>query len=152
VTLSRRVPLRRGGPLPRSSLPLRRTGLVSTSALTRKPFVAKPAKRSPEETRARAGLRRRSGGRCEGCPADVATDYAHRTGRAQGGLWCPSNALHLCRRCHSWAHSEPEMARSVGWMVRRSEDPATIPALLHGRGWVLLNPDGSMTSVEGGAT
>lgn len=151
MTLARRTPLKRGAPLPRSPMPLRRVPMVSGSALARSPFVARPAKRSPEETRARAAVRRRSGGRCEGCPAAVATDYSHRQARSQGGAWCPSNALHLCRACHAWAHSGPEMARSVGWMVRRSEDPAVIPALLHGRGWVLLHPDGTSTQIEGRA-
>jgi hypothetical protein len=129
-------------------MPLRRAPLASVSALARSPFVAKPAKRSPEETRARAALLRRSGGRCEGCPATVATDYAHRQARSQGGPWCPSNALHLCRACHQWAHANPEMARSAGWSVRRGHTPATTPALLHGRGWVQLTAAGALTPIE----
>jgi hypothetical protein len=140
VTLPRRVPLKRGGPLPRSSLPLRRGPLSRT-----------PASRTSEETSARRGLRGRSGGRCEGCPCAAATDYAHRKACSQGGGWCLSNALHLCRACHAWAHANPEMARSVGWMVRRSEDPAAIPALLHGGRWMLLHPDGTSTPIEGRA-
>jgi hypothetical protein len=129
-------------------MPLRRTPLVSVSALARSPFVAKPAKRSPEENRAKTALRRRSGGRCEGCGRAEATDAAHRLARSQGGLWHVVNLLHLDRPCHRWQHDNPEMARSVGWTVRRGQNPATTPALLHAVGLVLLGADGSLTPIE----
>jgi hypothetical protein len=162
VTLPRRTPLKRGGPLPRSSMPLRRAPLVSTSVPARKPMRRKPAERSPEEIRARKLVAARSGGICEGCGRAPATEWAHRVGRAQGGPWCSSNGLHLCSSgdprspwggglgCHEWSHHAGNRveAESIGWMLRRHHNPATTPALLHAVGWVLLHPDGSTTSVE----
>lgn len=97
---------------------------------------------SREEREARRLVRERSEGTCEGCGRAPATDYAHRVGRAQGGPWCPTNALHLCRPCHSWSHAWPVEARSVGWLLRSHDNPQTFPALLHGRGLTYLTTDG----------
>ena len=142
--MKRSTPLKRTATLARAGVPLRR------SPLPRAPMRRKSVARSPEETRARDLVAVRSGGRCEGCGAAPATDWAHRVGRAQGGPWCPSNGLHLCGPdgCHRWSHANPAAARSVGWMVRRGENPATVPALLHGRGWVQLTPSGLITPIE----
>jgi hypothetical protein len=129
-------------------MPLRRTPLTSASTLTRKPFVAKPATRSVEETHARALVWARALGSCEGCGRVGPLDWSHRKARSQGGAWCPSNGLAMCRDEHRWCHENPAMARSVGWMVRRNEDPAAIPALLHGIGWVRLTADGLIIPIE----
>lgn len=160
MTLSRRTPLKRGGPLPRSSLPLRRTPLASVSALARTPFVAKRAKRSPEENQARALVAARSNGTCEGCGWAPASEWAHRVARSRGGLWAASNGLHLCSSgdprspwggglgCHEWSHKNPVEARSVGWILRRGQDSTAIPVLLPVIGWALLADDGSITPIE----
>ncbi len=141
--------MKRGSPLSRytplvSSVPLARTGRLRTLAEFRahRPVI------TPEERRARGIVRARAEGLCEGCRREEATDYAHRVGRAQGGIWCPSNALHLGVACHRWSHTEPIMARSVGWLLRSTDDPATFPALLPVVGLVLLTPDGSTVPVD----
>lgn len=153
VPLTSTTPLSRSTPLPRSR--------VRTLAEVRasRPTVSR------EERHARKLLAARSGGTCEGCGRAPATDYAHRVGRAQGGLWCPSNALHLCGglaaalarpgalSCHAWSHANPTEARSVGWLLRSTDDYLTFPALLPVHGLVLLRPDGTFTptSTEGTA-
>lgn len=146
--LARRTPLAPGVPLARSA-PLARTSPLRTHAEFRaayRPVV------TVEERTARDVVRARSAGLCEGCGRAPATDYAHRVGRAQGGPWCPANALALCRLCHAWSHDQPVMARSVGWLLRSTDDPLTFPVLLP-RGLVLLGTDGVYlpASTEGGA-
>jgi hypothetical protein len=137
-------------PLPRTGIS-RRGALVRNAATTRaaakprKPLVSKSKPVTPEERRARNLVALRSEGRCEGCQFTRATDWAHRKGAAQGGPWCPSNGLHLCRLCHDWAHHEPDAARALGWMVRRKHDHTLIPVQLPAHGLVLLGTDGSIT-------
>jgi hypothetical protein len=97
------------------------------------------------ELGARSIMAARSGGVCEGCRRAAATDWSHRKPRSQGGPWCPSNGLHLCRDCHAWIHHNPIEAYSVGWGLRSTTDPATTPALLAVHGWVLLTTDGNFT-------
>jgi len=156
----RRVPLNRASSLhPGRDL----TGIPPVPAVPRVRPVGTERERlarrrpvqTPEERRARRLVRARAAdGRCEGCRQWLASDYAHRIARSQGGIWSPSNALALCsdlttppgvQGCHSWTHANPEKARDLGWMLRRSDDPLTAPACLYGIGWVLLHPDGSMS-------
>lgn len=159
--------LRRTGPPERRTPLVNRTPLTSTTPLSRSTPLPRSRVRtlaevrasrptvSREEREARKLLAARSGGTCEGCGRAPATDYAHRVGKAQGGPWCPANALALCRRCHEWSHGTPTEARSVGWLLRSTDDPATFPALLHGRGLNLLTADGgyrpAAPPTEGGA-
>lgn len=126
--LTRYTELARTGPLPR----------VRTLAEVRasRPTISR------DERDARAVVRARAAGLCEGCQRAPATDYAHRVGRAQGGPWCPANALHLCRPCHGWCHANPAEARTFGWLLRSTDNPLTSPALLYGRGWTYLTVDG----------
>jgi hypothetical protein len=113
-------------------------------------MAKKRAKVSPEERNARKVVRARSGGLCEGCGVRPARDWAHRVGRGQQGRWCASNGLDLCNPagCHDRAHASPSWARERGWILLSTQDPATEPALLAGRGWVLLNNDGTTERVE----
>jgi len=134
--------MKRSGPLRRRS-PLRRA-----AELTRTQLQARRQRRSRAETRARILVATRSSLMCEGCAHAPATDWAHRKARSQGGRWCATNGLHLCRPCHSWAHANPTMARSVGWSVRRNHDPAKVPALLAGRGWVYLDAAGRVSPAQ----
>ena len=76
------------------------------------------------------------------------TEYAHRVGRAQGGPWCPSNALALCSRDHRWCHANPAKARDLGWLLRSTDDPLSVPAVMAWRGWFLLANDGGLTPTE----
>lgn len=112
---------------------------------------------SPEERLARKLVRARSGDVCEGCGQARATNWSHRIAKGQGGPWCPSNGLHLCGSgttgCHGFIEDEPTVARDQrGWRLKPTDDPLTSPALHWLHGWVLLDPDGSLTSVEGQAS
>lgn len=140
-----RTPLAPGVPLQRSA-PLARTSPLRTHAEFRavRPVI------TADELTARATVKARAAGLCEGCQRAPSTDYAHRVGRAQGGPWCPANALALCRRCHEWSHGTPVEARSVGWLLRSTDDYLTFPVLLP-RGLVLLGTDGTFTPTERGA-
>lgn len=137
--------MRRGGPLRRKT---RLSPAPLAARLTRRVQLrARRRAAGPEEKHARELVAARSGGSCEGCGRPGPIDWSHRVARSQGGPWSASNGLALCRPDHEWAHANPVEARSVGWMLRRHEDPATAPALLHGVGWVLLGDDGSVTPI-----
>lgn len=132
---------------------LRRTGFTPAqraTRLTRAVTARKRAKVSPEETAARKTVALRSQGICEGCGQRPAHDWAHRVGRGQQGAWCASNGLHLCNPggCHDRAHASPLWARERGWILLSTQNPEREPALLAGRGWVLLNNDGTTERVE----
>lgn len=91
-------------------------------------------------------LTRRSGGTCEALATarctGQATDGHHRQRRREGNDTI-TNALHLCRPCHSWAHAHPTRARLFGWIVSAWAHPAEVPVHVHGRR-VLLTPDGGL--------
>jgi hypothetical protein len=147
--MRRGAPLRRVTPLLSSSPLSRSAPLARISRLrTYAEFREYRAVVTAAERLARAVLRRRSGGLCEGCHREEATDYAHRVSRAQGGPWCPANALHLGRGCHRWSHAEPVAARSVGWLLCSTDDYLTFPALLPCIGWAYLTPDGDVVPVD----
>lgn len=98
-----------------------------------------------DEKRARAIIDERSQEVCEICGQARATDWSHRKARSQGGLWCPTNGLDACRRCHSFAHDNPNWAKARGIFVEPHADPATVPARTR-HGLVLLHEDGTMTA------
>lgn len=91
----------------------------------------------------------RSGGDCEvrieGVCQGRATNWHHRKNRSQGGLWRPSNGLHLCGSgttgCHGWITHEPEVSFRKGWAVRMRWEPEDVAAFIAGR-FVLLTDDG----------
>lgn len=151
-------PLRRTGDLSRytelrSYTPLSRTGDLSRTTPMRRVRTQEEVRASrptvtAEERLARAVVRLRAAGLCEGCGRAPATDYAHRVGRAQGGPWCPANALALDRACHEWSHSFPVEARSVGWLLRSHDNYLTFPVLLPAHGLVLLGTDGTYIPAE----
>jgi hypothetical protein len=86
----------------------------------------------------------RSGRVCERCGRSRAHDWHHRQNRSQGGLWCPSNGLHLCRSCHEDIGRYPAHAMGGGWLLDSHATPANAPVRLHLHGWALLNTDGSV--------
>ncbi|WP_037065872.1 hypothetical protein [Pseudonocardia acaciae] len=94
------------------------------------------------ERRARRLVARRSGGWCEMCDRVSATDWHHRLNRSQGGLWCPSNGLHLCRICHAHAGAFRTVAKEQGWAVAPGQVPADVPVWMVRRGWCYLTPAG----------
>lgn len=53
----------------------------------------------------------------------------------------PANCLLLCHRCHRWVERFRAEAFAAGWLVALGDDPAAAPALVRGRGLVLLGED-----------
>lgn len=97
----------------------------------------------------------RSAGICDRCgfSLPVADDgspefeFHHRQKRTQGGKDGPENGLALCAPCHRLAHAQPAWSRECGWIVPRSQDPATTPVLIAGR-WSLLDSTGGVQAVD----
>ena len=100
-------------------------------------------------------LRERSGGVCEICWWNRATNWHHRKNRSQLGGNELSNAMHLCGSgttgCHGMVTENPALAYENGWSVRSGHDPAAIPVLRFGSDWVLLADDGTTTTYKAGA-
>jgi hypothetical protein len=82
----------------------------------------------------------------------------HRRPRGSGGSKrpetnLPANLVVLCGHatspdgCHYWAESNRGDAMAVGLILGQHLDPAASPVLTH-RGWLLLDNDGTYTSVE----
>ena len=128
----RRAPLERrkgldtsGGGLVRRRAPLPRTATPTASRTIRQ--QRRPELDVPQATRDE--LRIRSRGGCEAGLADnctrVATDVHHRKRRRDGGH-AITNLLDLCRPCHAYAHSAPNVARLAGVIVSVYEDPADV--------------------------
>lgn len=103
-------------------------------------------------------LMQRSGGLCEKCGHDKATQAHHRKPRGMGGTMLTdkhqlSNLLALCTTCHTWVESERNKARMLyhGWLVDQHQDPRTVPALIHNPNYYgaphlfLLHDDGTLT-------
>lgn len=134
--LSRKTPLRSGGPLRRVAMKVRRRDTGPDKAT--RGLVAK-----------------RSGGRCEwpGCTRP-ATDIHHRMNRqgprgkeALAWLNAPSNLLHACRPHHesvTSVHGEAlERAKRDGWVLEQWQTPAEVPVMTrHDRLPVLLMDGG----------
>ena len=101
------------------------------------------------ESRSREIVYARSGGDCEARIVGVCqgrgTNWHHRKNRSQGGLWRPSNGLHLCGSgttgCHGWISHEPEKSFRKGWAVRSRFDPRDVAVCIGGR-YVFLTDAG----------
>lgn len=99
---------------------------------------------APGEKSARRKVDERSHGRCERCGAKDASDYSHRrtTAVRDDHQWCACNATKACRTCHAWAHSNPTLAKAIGFAVSRFETHvAGVPAKLL-NGWRILTCSG----------
>lgn len=102
-------------------------------------------------------VRERSAGLCEagrpGCRR-VGSQTHHRLPRGMGGVSrsgmfvnTPANLVRICLPCHNWAESHREDAVELGLLVRRGDDPASVPVWLrsvHGLGWYLLTTEGDL--------
>ena len=92
-------------------------------------------------------LTARSGGICELCGVDPATNWHHRKNRSQGGKNNLGNALHLCGSgttgCHGWVTENPAKAYEMGWSVRSGFNPADVPVYRR-QEWAILTEDGFM--------
>jgi hypothetical protein len=80
-----------------------------------------------DERSTREAVPSRSGGICEFCGLQRATELHHRKNRSQGGEWSPANCLHLCAKCHRKVTVNPDWARSLGLSVKSTEDPEKVP-------------------------
>lgn len=91
--------------------------------------------------------------RC-GIPVDTSSvgySLQHRDNRGMGGttdpaINLPSNGITLCGSGttgdHGWAEEHPREAERLGYAVQSWADPATVPVLVRGLGWVLLDACG----------
>lgn len=124
-TLTRSVQLARTTPLRRSSVP---------HQPAQRPHQPRTGLDWPQDTR--DTVQHRSGGRCEialkGACTGPATDLHHRQPRRTRNH-TPANALHTCRNCHTWAHTEPAAAYGLGWLVHTWQTPHHTTALIRGR-------------------
>lgn len=115
------------------------------------------AKRTAEQ-KARTIVRTRAlhfnSGMCEICGLHMATDWAHRVARSQGGEWRASNGLAACSPCHQAQRDNKgggPLARSLGQVLSgmtagEKTDPSTIPVqTVYGR--VLLDDHGGWRPV-----
>lgn len=78
----------------------------------------------------------------------------HRRRRRENGdgkAHTPANGALFCgwgnhTGCHGRVHSNPQWARSKGYIVATGVDPATVPLWHFSRGWILLDEEGSWAS------
>ena len=78
-------------------------------------------------------------GTCEG----VAGHVHHRRMRSQGGEHTLVNCVAVCPSCHRFIHANPSKSYSLGWLVRSTREPESMPFFRRG-GAVILMPDGEM--------
>jgi hypothetical protein len=81
---------------------------------------------------AKAAIKKRSGGFCEGCGQREATEYHHRKFKSRGGMGAVANGLHLCgwgnhTGCHGKAHSADP---PTGWALKSWDDPLLVSVTL----------------------
>lgn len=102
----------------------------------------------------RDALAARSGGVCERCGRERATQAHHRRPRAMGGSRdghtnTLANLLHLGDSCHEWVESYRAEATRNGWLVRQGYNPETYPVWLHSHEMpVLLRADGTVRELS----
>lgn len=147
--MTRKTPLKGGGPLARTGALARSTALTRTQQAAKR---QKRAPRTPEEVRARRLVAQRSGGVCEVCAAAAATNWHHRKNASQGGPWTASNGLHLCGSgstgCHGRITENPKTSQEQGWSVSSHMDPLRTPVWLARHGWVFLDDHGNFENEE----
>jgi len=98
------------------------------------------------EREARKLVYARSGGVCEACGSERATEWHHRKNRSQGGLWTPSNGLHLGVACHRRITVNPRDAADEGYTVWSWQDHREVP-VSRGGVMVLLDDIGGLVPV-----
>jgi 5-methylcytosine-specific restriction protein A len=79
-------------------------------------------------TRSRELVIQRERSLCAGCRTHGSA-WHHRRGRSvkDAHQHCPCNGVWLCVTCHTWAHANPFLARSRGWIVARYvTEPGTV--------------------------
>ena len=100
--------------------------------------------------KARKVIRTRAQDKCELCGTRCTDGQIHhRKPRGMGGTKNQasrsiSNGLYVHFRCHHMIEMNRAKALENGWLIRQSGDPELEPVRLHS-GWVVLNPDGSVS-------
>lgn len=64
-------------------------------------------------------------------------------GSSDPAINSPANLLSVCSEHHRDIESWRTDAERLGRIVRRPRDPATVPVLIRGAGWVLLDHAGT---------
>lgn len=90
---------------------------------------------------ARPVVRERSGGMCERCGRERATDMHHRKLRRHGDH-APANLVHLCRECHNLVHDDGYREPQAGLLLKSWDDPRAVPVLHSIFGLVRLDDAG----------
>lgn len=104
-------------------------------------------------TATRRVVAERSGGVCEVCSRQRATEMSHRNPRSMGGTTdraqhLPAGLIHCCHGCHQGPggiERDRSEALRRGWLLWNGQDPEETPVWLHtryGPGWWLLDNDG----------
>jgi 5-methylcytosine-specific restriction protein A len=93
-------------------------------------------------------IHERAQGFCERCGGELGFEIHHRRPRGAGGTRrpesnLPSNGLLLCPKSHRRIESHRAEAYEHGWLVRQTDDPATVPLLYRGT-WVVLDALGNL--------
>lgn len=94
----------------------------------------------------------RSGGLCEVCGCNRATQKHHRRPRQAGGSKrqdtnTASNGLDTCNFCHTLIEMNRALAYLVGWLVPQTQSPTEQRVLYRGD-FVLLDDDGLVHPVQ----
>lgn len=107
------------------------------------------------EAVAKALVKARAQGVCEGCGLVDGQSWSHRIPRGVGGLWSASNGLWLCGSgttgCHGRLEAARRAHRPLGWDVQRGRDTTTAEAVIWHRGArvrALLDNSGGLLVLE----
>lgn len=99
----------------------------------------------------------RERGRCAICGLPVMQGRANRHHRLPGKMGgraddpkfdTAANVIRAHASCHDTVESKRITSYTCGWLVEEDGDPAKVPFLYAGVGWVLLAEDGSVTPVD----
>lgn len=98
-------------------------------------------------TKNRELCRNRFRGQCARCGLP-GTDVHHRQRRREAGhdVW---NLVWLCRTCHSWAHANPDAAKSAGIIIPPwdTNEPHMMPIYTYA-GYVVFDNEGGYEKYE----
>jgi hypothetical protein len=147
----KRAPIQRHKELARSAPMVRRARRLAPAAAMRRLALIRQRRESGAVwTAVRRVVWVRCEGRCERCGTALeagAWDCHHRKPRARGGRDEVVNAVALCPSCHTGGplavHRRELPAGARGLMLRRHENPALVPVMIHTGQTLRLMPGGS---------
>ena len=97
----------------------------------------------------------RDGDECVHCGTTEGLTLQHRASRGMGGsktLDGPENLVVMCGQSNARLESSAafaDLGRTMGWKIRRSEDPTTIPVRYASGDFYYLNNRGTRILAEG---